>query len=106
MGLLNDLLLQGRDAPGHRPWPRAIVDAAVWRAAIAGLAEHRLTLLGFWGEPESVHLALLEEISGEIAVVSLPCAEGHFPSVAARHAPAQRLRRGARRDAAPGRPRP
>jgi Ni,Fe-hydrogenase III large subunit len=93
MGLLKDLLLQGRYAPDHRPWPRALVSAAVWRAAIAGLAEHRLTLLGFWGEPESVHLALLEETSGEIAVVSLACPEGRFPSVAARHVPAQRLER-------------
>ncbi len=59
MGFLNDLLLQGRPVPDHRPWPRAIVSAAVWRAVVAGLAERRMTLLGLWGEADTVHLALL-----------------------------------------------
>ncbi len=97
MGFLNDLLLQGRPVPDHRPWPRAIVSAAVWRAVVAGLAERRMTLLGLWGEADTVHLALLEQSSGEtapeIGIVSLICPDGRFPSVAARHAPAQRLER-------------
>jgi len=97
MAFLDDLLRQGRRVNEHRPWPRAMVDAAVWRAVVVGLAEQRLTLLGLWGEPQRVHLAVLEEPTPEepagLAVVSLDCPDGRFPSVAGRHAPAQRLER-------------
>ncbi|MBV9561854.1 MAG: NADH-quinone oxidoreductase subunit C [Bradyrhizobium sp.] len=76
----------------HRPWPRAIVDEDGWRKAIDRLASGELTLLGFWGEPEAVYLAMLGEAGG-IAVISLACGDGKFPSVAARHPPALRLER-------------
>ena len=49
-------------------------------------------MLGFWGEVSAVHLALLGG-ADEIAIVSLECESGNFPSVAARHPPAQRLER-------------
>ncbi|MGE5767657.1 MAG: nickel-dependent hydrogenase large subunit [Bacteroidota bacterium] len=94
MPLLNDLLQQGRRIDGHRPWPRAIIDAAVWRAVVAALAEQRLTLLGLWGEADAVHMAVLED--GAVAVLSLACPTGRFPSVAARHAPALRFERALR----------
>jgi Ni,Fe-hydrogenase III large subunit len=92
MAFLDDLMRQGNLEAGHRPWPRATVNAAVWRAVVAALGEQRLTLLGLWGEPERVHMALLEEPAA-FAVVSLACPTGRFPSVAGRHAPAQRLER-------------
>ena len=93
MSLLSDLLAKGRPVGDHRPWPRVVVHEAVWTAVVAGLAERRLTLLGLWGEPASVHMALLEEPAGAVAVLSLDCPGGQFPSVAARHAPALRLER-------------
>jgi Ni,Fe-hydrogenase III large subunit len=76
----------------HRPWPRARVGEDGWLTAIDLLATGHATLLGFWGEASAVHLALLAD-TYEIAVVSLDCASGKFPSVAAGHAPALRLER-------------
>ncbi|HYM18339.1 MAG TPA: hypothetical protein VEU06_07245 [Micropepsaceae bacterium] len=76
--------------PEHRPFPRALVDAKTWRAAIAELEAGHVSLLSLWAEPKSVHMALLEERS--VAVLSLPVINT-FPSVGARHAPAIRLER-------------
>ncbi|WP_025033910.1 hydrogenase large subunit [Bradyrhizobium sp. DOA9] len=77
----------------HRPWPRALVTEAGWQVAIDRLVEGSLTLLGFWGEPTAVHMAMLEAGSAEIAVVTYACAAGTFPGVAGRHPPALRLER-------------
>ena len=79
-------------APAHRPWPRAEVGEEGWLKAIDLLAGGELTLLGLWGEAAAVHMALLNEPAG-IVVISLDCASGNFPSVSARHPPAQRLER-------------
>jgi len=40
-----------------------------------------------------VHMAMLDDTTGEIAVISLPCPAGRFPSVGALHPPAIRLER-------------
>jgi Ni,Fe-hydrogenase III large subunit len=77
----------------HRPWPRAVVTEPGWQAAIDRLVEGSVTLLGFWGEPAAVHLAMLDGGSAEIAVVTYACTAGTFPSVASRHPPALRLER-------------
>src|SRR5579871_1817616 len=79
----------------HRPSPRIKVSEDGWLTAIDLLATGRATLLGFWGEPTAVHVALLED-AGQIAVVSLECPFGKYPSVAARHLPALRLERSIR----------
>lgn len=90
---LIELIREGRQVRDHRPWPRAVVDAKVWAFAAGLLQEGRWTLLGLWGEPKAVHMALLDEQSGEIGIISLDCPKPRFPSVAARHAPASRLER-------------
>jgi Ni,Fe-hydrogenase III large subunit len=79
-------------SPSHRPWPRAVVGEEGWLNTIDLLAGGELTLLGLWGEVDAVHMALLTG-ANEIAVVSLDCADGKFPSVSVRHPPAQRLER-------------
>ena len=89
-GPLFDLLASGAAVGAHRPWPRAVVSEDGWRAAIAQLASGRITLLALFGEPQMVHMALLDE--PEIAVVSLACAAS-FPSVGRDHPPAIRLER-------------
>lgn len=94
MGLI-DRISHRSIVPSHRPWPRAIVGEDGWQQAIELLAVGEATLLGFWGEPDRVHLALLDEAC-EIVVVSFTCASGRFPSVGARHPPAQRLERAIR----------
>ena len=79
--------------PSHHPWLRAIVGEEGWQAAIGDLVAGQTTLLGFWGEPDAVHMALLAGETNEIAVVSLECSDGSFPSVALAHPPALRLER-------------
>jgi Ni,Fe-hydrogenase III large subunit len=66
------------------------------RAAIEALIEARATLLGLWGDKDQVHLALLEEPSAAIAVLTLSCPDGKFPSVGVAHPPAIRLERAIR----------
>jgi Ni,Fe-hydrogenase III large subunit len=75
------------------PWPRAIVGEDAWSEAIAGLLGGHWSLLGLWGEPAVVHLAVLDPALAEAAVLSLACPHGRYPSVGAQHAPAIRLER-------------
>jgi len=96
MPTLNDVLQQGRPVPAHRPWPRALVSEDVWRLAGDHLTRGRLTLLGLWGDAAAVHMALLEEEPAQIAVVSLDCPSGTYPSIGHRHPPASRLERAIR----------
>src|SRR6476619_90529 len=93
MTSLIDISKSGRKAASHRPWPRAIVGSDDWRRTIQELVEARATLLGLWGDKDAVHLALLEEPSGAIAVFTLECPDAKFPSVGAHHPPAIRLER-------------
>ena len=78
---LNDLLVGGEAVAGHRPWPRAIVSAEIWSEAAQQLHDGHLTLLGLWGEPKTVHMALLDEERWQGAVLTLRCPDGRFPSV-------------------------
>jgi Ni,Fe-hydrogenase III large subunit len=80
----------------HGPWPRRLVDAEGWSALIEQLAEGRWTLAGLWGDIGAVHMALLDAGRGELAVASLACPTGSFPSVARHHPPAHRLERAIR----------
>jgi Ni,Fe-hydrogenase III large subunit len=91
MANLSTILLRGGPVAGHHPWPRAIVDADGWRDAAEALAAQEWSLLGLWGEREEVHMAVVA--GTEIAVLSLACPDGRFPSVGARHPPAIRLER-------------
>src|SRR5215470_5056226 len=75
----------------HRPWPRTVVTPDAWRAAVGRLAASHASLLGLWGDRAEVHMALSDEQSGEIGVLSLDCVDGTFPSVARSHPPALHL---------------
>jgi Ni,Fe-hydrogenase III large subunit len=72
---------------------RSTVTEKAWNEAIAQLAAGKRTLLGLWGDPPNVHMALLDESAGAIAVLTYACADGKFPSVGAKHPPAIRLER-------------
>src|SRR5882724_868502 len=93
MASLTDLILKGRRIQQHNPWPRAVVDASAWTFAANELALGRLGLLGLWGEPSAVHMAVMDEPAGDIAVVSLDCPDRSYPSVGLHHPPALRLER-------------
>ena len=93
MALLAELLATGESVAVHRPWPRALVDEGTWLRAAEGLAAGGASLLGLWGEPRFVHMALLERDTMAVAVLSLEASSGRFPSVGRLHAPAIRLER-------------
>ena len=60
MPSLIDLMLEGREVEQHRPWPRAVVDAPrleFCRRATRSRDVGRL--LGLWGEPATVHMAIM-----------------------------------------------
>jgi Ni,Fe-hydrogenase III large subunit len=96
MANLTELVRSGRMVEGHRPWPRAVVDAGQWRAATARLVGAQSSLLGLWAERDRVHMALLDEQPFMIAILSLDCPNGRYPSVGAAHPPAIRLERAIR----------
>jgi Ni,Fe-hydrogenase III large subunit len=93
MPSLIDLMLEGRQVQHHSPWPRSAVDAPVWNFAASELAQGRWNLLGLWGEPSTVHMAIMDEQTTEIAVVSLDCPDRSYPSISKHHPPALRLER-------------
>jgi Ni,Fe-hydrogenase III large subunit len=92
MPSLIDLILEGT-RQDQRPWPRAVIGPDVWNFAVSQIALDRWTLLGLWGEPSAVHMALFDESAPDVAVVSLDCPERRYPSVGKHHAPAIRLER-------------
>ncbi len=90
---LSALLTQGMAVEPHRPWPRRRVSREGWGCAVELLARGACTLVSLWGDRAEVHLALLDERAGSLAVVSIDAAEGRFPSVARTFPPAARLER-------------
>ncbi|MBI1219318.1 MAG: hydrogenase expression protein HypE [Rhodobacteraceae bacterium] len=74
------------------PTPRRIARRDDWANATEALAAGRLTLLGLWGARGAVHMALLDEASHSLGLLTLET-EASFPSAALHHAPAQRLER-------------
>ncbi len=72
---------------------RTIVTEEGWNQASDRLANGGLTLLGLWGDAPCVYMALLDEATAEILVLSYACRDGAYPSVGARHPPAIRLER-------------
>ena len=90
---LEDLLGEGHRVDGHRPWPRIEVGEDLWRRLGERLARGAWTMLDLWGEAGAVQMAVLDEGAGAIAVVSLACPQGRFPSVGRLHPAAIRLER-------------
>jgi len=85
-----------RTIENHRPWPRALVDADEWRDTGSQLAHGELDLVALWGERGAVHLAVRSPHPSEMAVLTLECPDGNYPSIAQFHPPALRLERTAR----------
>jgi Ni,Fe-hydrogenase III large subunit len=96
MSFVSALASQGSRISAHRPWPRVVVDRDTWRQAVLSIAAGEATLNGLWSDGEAVHLALIEEATAEVLVISLACPEWRFPSVARTHPPALRLERSIR----------
>ena len=75
-------------------WTRSVVDRKAWDQAAARLSSGELTLLGLWGEPGFVHMAIME--SDKRAVLTFACEGNRFPSIGRAHPPAIRLERAIR----------
>ncbi|HWZ38376.1 MAG TPA: NADH-quinone oxidoreductase subunit C [Bradyrhizobium sp.] len=93
MASLIDRILDGREILHRRPWPRAVVGAHLWRFVAGELAQGRLSLLGFWGDPSMVHMAIMDEAAADVAIVSLDCPDHAYASIGRLHPPALRLER-------------
>src|SRR5258708_12797471 len=88
MASVIERILQGREIQQRRPWPRAVVGAHLWKFVANELAQGRLGLLGLWGEPATVHMAIMDEGTAEIAVVSLDCPDRSYASIGSHPPPA------------------
>lgn len=93
MSTLDAVFEACRIAAPPRPWPRLAVDAEQWCAAANELSAGRWTLVALWGEPDAVHMAVLEHATGKLAILSVACPDGCFPSIGRVHPPAIRLER-------------
>jgi Ni,Fe-hydrogenase III large subunit len=96
MSHLDALLNEGRRTLSQQPVPRALVHPDTWIRATGLLVGGELTLLSVWGDTNQVHMALLEPTDHGIAVLTLPCPNGSYPSVGQAHPPAIRLERAIR----------
>ncbi len=90
IGLLSRI---GAPVVEHRPWPRYTTTPEGWRSVIEALAVNPWSLLGLWAEPGVVHAALREDRTGGVAVLSLDCLDGSFPSLSGVRPSAVRLER-------------
>jgi Ni,Fe-hydrogenase III large subunit len=88
--------IEGARVEPHRPWPRIAVNEDGWRFVSSELAAGYWTLLALWGDTAAVHMAVLDQAAREIAVVTIACPSGRFPSIGALHPPAIRLERALR----------
>jgi len=88
--------IAGRRVDEHRRCPRIVVDEEQWRLLANELAAGRYALLGLWAEQHAVHMLLLEEPAAAMAVATIECPRGRFPSVGSVHPPAIRLERAIR----------
>ena len=89
MGWLQEMLQQQGGAGGAPAY--VTVDEEGWTQTGRHLAAGEASLLSLWGDTNAVAMAVLE---GEtIAVLTLPCPTGRFPSIGRLHPPALRLER-------------
>ncbi|HXT81638.1 MAG TPA: NADH-quinone oxidoreductase subunit C [Acetobacteraceae bacterium] len=97
MNALSTLVASGAQVRGHRPWPCSVVYRSSWQAATERLVAGEITLLSVWGERGRVHMAVLADKGDPpVAVLSLDCRDGRFPSLGRLHPPAIRLERAIR----------
>jgi Ni,Fe-hydrogenase III large subunit len=94
MAWLQEMLQQGRPANAGRAQFHILVDETHWTHAGERLAAGEGTLLSLWGDTDAVQMAVLH--SETVAVLTLACPTGQFPSIGRPHPPALRLERAIR----------
>lgn len=93
MPSLREAMTRGRPVAEARPWPRHIVDHTNWLRLIREVSKGQGDLLSLWGDASNAHMAIRDHATTQIAVVTIECPQGRFPSVAHMHPPALRLER-------------
>lgn len=93
MTSLREAMTRGRPVAQSRPWPRHIVDHTNWLRLIREISKGDGDMLSLWSDAANAHMAILDRQSGQIAIVTIECPQGRFPSVAHMHPPALRLER-------------
>jgi len=77
------------------PMPRHKVSRVLWQQAVDDLARGGLSLLSLWATRTATHMALRDNESCDIGVISVDSRRKSFPSVGVAHPAAQRLERAA-----------
>ena len=93
---LLSFLAIGEPVKAHRPVARVRLSEEGWQALAARLEHNDWALLGLWAERAEVHASLYDDASKTIAVASLACPQGRFPSLSAARPGAIRLERAIR----------
>ena len=83
-----DPATQAMAASRGRCAPFGILRQTSWRRDV-------WSLLGLWGEPSTVHMAIMDEADRRNRAVSLDCPDHSYPSIGKHHPPALRLERAA-----------
>jgi len=77
-------------------WQRSVGSRGDWEQAVARLRAGELALLALWGEPGQAHMALIENETASVALLSVECEANRYPSVGRAHPPALRPERALR----------
>lgn len=91
-----ELLASAKKLDVQQPWPRFEIDPTAWIQIGRRLSQGEGDLLGLWGEPGLVHLAIRAAGLDRPCVVSLTVSDDRFPSIGQYHPPAIRLERAIR----------
>jgi len=67
--------------PGCKPWARHRLNGEQWVMLAETLERVDWALIALWAESQEVHVALYEEASETLAIASLACPDGRFPSL-------------------------
>jgi Ni,Fe-hydrogenase III large subunit len=78
---------------GHTRLARRIVDQTGWLHAASEISKGHGDMLSVWSDGADVYMAILDQDSSKIGLISIMCPNGRFPSIASIHPPALRLER-------------
>jgi len=93
---LSDSIGKGERLDCQQPWPRIVVDSAVWLRAAREISKSEGDLVALWSDGVDVHMALRTAALPTPVVLTLHAANGRFHAISSLHPPAQRLERAIR----------
>ncbi len=79
MTSLRETIEKGQAVAAARPWPRRIVDQALWIDAARQIAEGQGDLMSLWADASSVHMAIALSEPFEISILTSRLSRRTFP---------------------------